>query len=77
MFPIRSFSVEWMNSHEASKYLGFSEKSLKCWRECGYLKIGKHWQPEGEGINSQILYKVDLCKKEMDEWWGRDALFEN
>ena len=63
----------WVTSQEASSKLGFSEKSLRCWCECGYLRNGKHWHRIDESVDSPILFQVELCKQEMTNWWGRDA----
>ncbi len=66
--------TRWIGSEEASKKLGFSEKTLDCWRNCGYLKSGKHWKQYSNAYSAAILYNIILCEMEMDEWWGRDAI---
>ncbi len=66
----------WLTSSEASRYLCVSEKTLSNWRAVGFLKAGKHWKsspitnlfPWG---HTKILYQIDLCEKEINEWWGR------
>ncbi len=67
------YSSDWVTSQEASVKLGFSEKSLRCWCECGYLKNGKHWHRNEEKDDALFFYQVELCKQEMSSWWGRDA----
>ncbi len=74
MIILRGASSNWLCASEASKKLGFSENSLKCWRECGYLKAGKHWMKKDPGSLGLVFYNIDLCAKEMNEWWGRDAM---
>ena len=74
MIIIRSATSRWVASSEASKKLGFSERTLKCLRKCGYLKPGKHWRFGFASSTAQVVYNLDLCSKEMNEWWGRDAL---
>ncbi len=74
MFIKRMAFFRWVSSEQASKELGFSEKSLDCWRNCGYLKLGKHWKESPDPINKGILYNLVLCEVEMQEWWGRDAV---
>ena len=74
MLVLRTALSKWVGASEASKELGFSENSLKCWRECGYLKAGKHWKLPLNGASTGVLYNLELCKDEMNEWWGRDAL---
>ncbi len=71
---IRSAGKAWVDSQEASIYLGFSEKTLKCWCDCGYLKAGKHWRRSSQPSNDSVIYNTRLCAQEMKEWWGRDAL---
>lgn len=70
---LRAASHRWVSPEVASRELGFSENSLKCWRDAGYLREGKHWQLKFPLKSSQICYQVEECKKEMDEWWGRKA----
>ena len=74
MLVFRSVSAPWVTSSIASKDLGFSEKTLKCWRDCGYLKSGKHWKYSRARAASTVIYQIDLCREEMNQWWGRDAL---
>ena len=69
----RTAFFRWVSSQEASKELGFSEKTLKCWVNCGYLKDGKHWRYQSPKSSSKILYNIQLCQMEMNEWWGRNA----
>ncbi len=74
MLVLRSAKYPWVSAQEASHHLGFSEKSLECWKDCGYLKAGKHWKSKPGDTNNMTLYNLQLCKEEMHEWWGRDAL---
>ena len=74
MIIMRTAKSRWVDGKEASTKLGFSENSLNCWRDCGYLKIGKHWCESRSTSVRKILYNIDQCTKEMNEWWGRDAI---
>ncbi len=74
MIIIRTARSSWVDGKEASLKLGFSENSLKCWRDCGYLKSGKHWREDSCHNDKKVLYNIDQCTKEMNEWWGRDAI---
>ena len=74
MIIIRSANSLWADAADASIKLGFSEKSLNCWRECGYLKSGKHWIEQYNSNKKRIIYNIEQCTKEMNEWWGRDAI---
>ena len=74
MHIFRTVHSRWVNGREASCKLGFSENSLKCWRDCGYLKLGKHWQLNNYTKSDRILYNIEQCTLEMNEWWGRDAI---
>ena len=71
---IRNAKSGWLDGAEASIRLGFSEKSLNCWRKCGYLKSGKHWKEQYYADKKRIIYDIDQCSEEMNEWWGRDAI---
>ncbi len=74
LFILRSAISKWFDSKNASEMLGFSEKSLNCWRRCGYLKSGKHWRMIQSNFENIILYNVDQCSIEMHQWWDRDAI---
>ena len=74
MLIVRSALPPWVSAQEASVKLGFSEKTLKCWINCGYLKDGKHWKHKYPNSSRSVLFNLLLCEKEMNEWWGRNAL---
>ena len=73
MIISRSANYLWVVASDASESLGFSENTLNCWRNCGYLKADKHWKVILKNSKQTILYNVELCKEEMTQWWGRDA----
>ena len=74
MLIIRTTIDPWVSSKEASLQLGFSEKTLKCLIYCGYLKAGKHWRHTYHKSSPALIFNLFYCKKEMKEWWGRNAL---
>ncbi len=73
MLIIRDAKSSWLKASEAAPLLGFSINSLNCWRKCGYLKQGKHWRYSTQS-SGNVAYNLDQCKREMNEWWGRDAM---
>ena len=70
-------SNHWVTALKASKHLGVSEQTLTNWRTAGFLKFGMHWRsslmakylPWVPGI----VYQLDLCEQEINDWWGREV----
>ena len=67
----------WVNSKLASEKLGVSEKTLKSWREIGYLKPGTHWRsaPNEDQLPWQpkVMYHLRWCQEIIDYWDREDA----
>ena len=69
--------IHWSTETEASAFLGVTEKTLKRWREVGYLKPGTHWRsaPKRQSTpwKPEVIYHVQWCKEEIDYWLSQDA----
>ena len=67
----------WVSGEEASQRLGVSEKTLKLWRDVGYLKPGTHWRSSLTSHlmpwNPEVVYHLRWCKEEVDYWLAQDA----
>ena len=67
----------WVSGEEASQRLGVSEKTLKFWRDVGYLKPGTHWRSSQREHsmpwNPEVVYHLRWCKEEIDYWLAQDA----
>ena len=67
----------WVSGKEASQRLGVSEKTLKLWRDVGYLKPGTHWRSSQRSHfrpwNPDVVYHLRWCKEEIDYWLAQDA----
>ncbi|WP_269623115.1 hypothetical protein [Prochlorococcus marinus] len=70
-------SNKWLEESEASKELGVSEKTLKYWREVGYLKAGTHWRsaPDSNSKpwNPIVIYRLNWCMEIIEYWRSRDV----
>ena len=71
----------WVSGEEASQQLGVSEKTLKLWRDVGYLKPGTHWRSSQRSRlmpwNPEVVYHLRWCKEEVDYWLAQDAPINN
>ena len=71
----------WGSSKEASDYLGVTERTLKSWREVGYLKPGTHWRSSDSSKflpwTPEVLYHLAWCKEEMDYWRSHHAAIKD
>ena len=60
----------WVTEEEASLRLGVTEKTLRKWREIGYLKPGTHWRsaPNETQIAWKpiVIYHLSWCKEMID-----------
>ncbi len=67
----------WVDSSEASKFLGISESALELMVERGYLKPGTHWRSapitQQKPWKPKCIFHCRWCKEEMDYWLSHDA----
>ncbi len=68
---------EWLFEEDASKRLGVSKKTLRYWREIGYLKPGTHWRsaPDETSLpwNPKVIYHLRWCKEIIEYWKEKQA----
>ena len=70
-------SDKWLLEDEASKELGVTKKTLRYWREVGYLKPGTHWRSAPvdnvSPWNPKVIYHLCWCKEIIEYWRSKDA----
>ena len=67
----------WISEKEAIIEFQVDLKTLRAWRDVGYLKQGTHWRESARGknylFNNEVFYHLRWCKEEIDYWSSRDA----
>ena len=67
----------WVTEQEASIQLGVDEKTLRSWRDIGYLKPGTHWKnsnvKDKNSIKSSVFYHIRWSKEVIEYWKEHDA----
>ena len=74
---IKMLENNWATSKKTSDYLGINQKTLKLWREIGYLKPGTHWRQVSEkhifSRETEFIYHLRWCKEKIDYWKQHNA----
>ena len=73
-FFAMTFSPEWVSQRAAAEYLGVSERTLLRWRQSGLLQPGKHFARKFVAPNSPLVYKIELCEQERNQFFSSQPI---